>query len=78
MVLIHWPTSILAEPGLENRVQVWKALEEKKADGKARSIGVSNFVARHIQEFLDKGIIPTVNQIEIHPLYQDEECIKLC
>ncbi|TNV76766.1 hypothetical protein FGO68_gene9067 [Halteria grandinella] len=78
LVLIHWPTSIIVEAGLENRLTIWKALQEKQAVGKVKSIGVSNFTAKHIQEFLDKGITPTLNQIEIHPLYQEMETIKLC
>ena len=49
-----------------------------KAEGLVRSIGVSNFYARHLKEFLEKGITPTVNQIEIHPLYIESETIKLC
>ena len=43
LALIHWPTSIIGEPGLENRLATWKALEECKAEGLVRSIGVSNF-----------------------------------
>lgn len=78
LVLIHWPTSIIAEPGLENRLATWKALEEMKSDGWVKTIGVSNFTARHLKEFLDRGIVPTVDQIEIHPLCIEEETIKLC
>ena len=71
LVLIHWPTSILAEPGEANRLATWKALEEMKDQGFARSIGVSNFTPTHLSQFLAKGIIPAVNQIEIHPLFQE-------
>ena len=78
LVLIHWPTSIVAEPGVENRVVTYKALEEMRDLGLARSIGVSNFTPKHINQFLERGIIPSVNQIEIHPLCIEEETIKLC
>jgi diketogulonate reductase-like aldo/keto reductase len=78
LVLIHWPTSIIGEPGLLNRIDTWKALTEMKEEGLVKSIGVSNFYARHLKEFKDKGITPTVNQIEIHPLYIENETIKMC
>jgi diketogulonate reductase-like aldo/keto reductase len=48
LALIHWPTSILAEPGLENRLAVWRAFEEVKTEGRVKSIGVSNFTVRHL------------------------------
>lgn len=78
LVLIHWPTTIVSEPGLDNRLSVWKALSEMQGQGLVKTIGVSNFTVKHLKEFLANGIRPTVNQIETHPLYQDEETIKLC
>lgn len=78
LYLIHWPTTIINEPGEANRLATWKALEEMKAAGFVRSIGVSNFTSKHLKHFLEKGIVPAVNQIEIHPLCQDLETVKLC
>ena len=78
LVLIHWPTSIISEPGEANRLATWKALEEMKAAGFVRSIGVSNFTPKHLKPFLQLAEKPVVNQIEVHPLGIDEETIKLC
>ena len=52
LVLIHWPTSIAGEPGLAGRIDTWKGLVEQKKAGLVRSIGVSNFTARHLEEML--------------------------
>lgn len=79
LVLIHWPTSIAGEAGETGRLETWKALEEFKTEGKVKSIGVSNFYLRHIESFYEKvKEKPVVNQIEIHPLYIEEETIKFC
>ena len=79
LVLIHWPTSILEQPGPENRLNVWKAMEEFKEQGLVKSIGVSNFLVKHLEPFLAKiKHKPVVNEIETHPLFQEEATIKLC
>ncbi|PPK61235.1 aldo/keto reductase [Actinokineospora auranticolor] len=63
LYLIHWPM-----PNNDTYVDTWRALERIKADGKARSIGVSNFSVAHLQRLLDEtGVVPSVNQIELHP-----------
>ena len=49
-----------------------------KAEGLVKSIGVSNFTEKHLQEFADHKIIPAVNQIEIHPLYIDSKAASFC
>lgn len=69
LFLIHWPL-----PTIGDYVQTWKALERIYADGRARSIGVSNFQPHHIRKLhADTDIHPAVNQIELHPyLTQDE------
>src|SRR5690606_11402785 len=52
----------------------WKALEEIAASGRARAIGVSNFLENHLQDVLKQGsVVPAVNQIELHPLFQQKE-----
>jgi 2,5-diketo-D-gluconate reductase A len=70
LFLIHWPL-----PGIDvDFVETWKALEEVYRDGRARSIGVSNFQPTHIRRILQEAdIVPAVNQIEVHPfLTQDD------
>jgi diketogulonate reductase-like aldo/keto reductase len=72
LYLIHWPL-----PGTGRYVDVWKAMARINADGRVRSIGVSNFQAEHLQRLLDEtGIVPAVNQIELHP-YLTQEPLRL-
>jgi 2,5-diketo-D-gluconate reductase A len=69
LYLIHWPA-----PQQDLYVDTWRAFEELQADGRVRSIGVSNFRVEDLQRLLDLGLtVPVVNQIELHPyLTQDE------
>ncbi len=61
LYLIHWPVENL-------RLDTWRAMEQLKKDGKCRSIGVSNYMVRHLQELMDNSeILPAVNQIELSP-----------
>lgn len=63
MFLIHWPV-----PKQDKYVEAWKTLVELQKDGRVKSIGVSNFNQDHIERIIDAtGIIPAVNQIELHP-----------
>jgi 2,5-diketo-D-gluconate reductase A len=63
LYLIHWPA-----PSRGRYVETWKALCELKADGRARSIGVSNFTIQNLEEIIAAtGVIPAVNQVELHP-----------
>jgi 2,5-diketo-D-gluconate reductase A len=65
LYLIHWPT-----PQRDDYVEAWNALEELKHDGLTRSIGVSNFTARHLRRLEEEcRITPTINQIELHPTF---------
>lgn len=69
LYLIHWPA-----PQKGNFVQAWKALIELKKEGRVKSIGVSNFQIEHLKQIIDEtGVIPTVNQIELHPQFQQKE-----
>ena len=52
LVLIHWPTSIAGEAGLAGRLDTWKGIVESKKAGLVRSIGVSNFTAKHLEEMI--------------------------
>jgi 2,5-diketo-D-gluconate reductase A len=65
LFLIHWP-----RPQEGRYVETWTALEKLKADGRARSIGVSNFTIEHLDRLADRtGTVPAVNQIELHPQF---------
>ncbi len=65
LYLIHWP-----RPDLDKYVESWLALEQLKADGKTRSIGVSNFHEPHLERVLAaSATVPAVNQIELHPTF---------
>ena len=68
LYLIHWPC-----PGRGRYVETWRALVRLKEEGRARSIGVSNFTEEHLQRVLDEvGVVPTVNQVELHPNFQQQ------
>jgi 2,5-diketo-D-gluconate reductase A len=65
LYLIHWPV-----PKAGRYVDTWKAFTKIKADGLARSIGVSNFNPAHIERLItETGIAPSVNQVELHPAF---------
>lgn len=65
LFLIHWPLPMLNDG---NIVPTWHALESLYEDGRARAIGVSNFLHHHLQPILAAGgVLPAVNQIESHP-----------
>jgi diketogulonate reductase-like aldo/keto reductase len=69
LYLIHWPMA-----GSETYRDTWRALIKLKQDGRARSIGVSNFMVEHLQRVIDEtGVTPAVNQIELHPRFQQKE-----
>jgi 2,5-diketo-D-gluconate reductase A len=63
LFLIHWPN-----PAMNRYVDAWRGMIELLDQGKARSIGVSNFKPAHLQRLLDEtGVAPHVNQIELNP-----------
>ena len=69
LYLIHWPC-----PRHDRFVDSWKAMIEARDAGKVRSIGVSNFRAQDIDRIVDAtGVVPAINQIELHPLLQQTE-----
>lgn len=69
LYLIHWPM-----PAKGAFVETFKAFAHLREQGRIRSIGVSNFEPEHLRELVDAiGIVPAVNQIELHPLLQQEE-----
>lgn len=70
LFLIHWPLPTLYDGDF---VSTWNALEEFKTDGRARSIGVSNFQIHHLQELARESThTPAVNQIEVHPYFTND------
>jgi 2,5-diketo-D-gluconate reductase A len=72
LYLIHWPA-----PRLGLYRESWKALQQIQADGRATSIGVSNFLVEHLETILaDGGTVPAVNQIELHPALQQREVVE--
>ena len=72
LYLIHWPVA-------GKRLDSWRALERLHEEGRARSIGVSNFLVRHLEELLGKAKqVPAVNQIELTPFLQRRETRALC
>ena len=71
LFLIHWPLPTLYDG---DYVSTWKVMEEFKADGRARSIGVSNFQVAHLERLAAEcDVVPAVNQIELHPYFLNEE-----
>lgn len=69
LYLIHWPA-----PGRELYIDAWKELEKIYADGRAKSIGVSNFMPHHLRRLLAATtVVPAVNQIEVHPTNAQNE-----
>lgn len=72
LYLIHWPV-----PGCY--LDTWRQLEQIYQNKQARAIGVSNFEIPHLEElFQISGIVPAVNQIEYHPLWNQSELLSYC
>lgn len=66
LYLIHWPL-----PMRGRFVETWRTLAQLRAEGLVRAIGVSNFTEAHIRTLIDEcGVVPAVNQVELHPLCQ--------
>ena len=66
LFLVHWPA-----PARGKYVETWKALIELQQQGRIRSIGVSNFLPEHLERIIgETGVTPAVNQIELHPRFQ--------
>ncbi len=75
LFLIHWPKN----NDNELNIETWKALEKIYKEGKAKNIGVSNFLKQHLEIILENSnIIPTVNQIEFHPGLIRKDTIEFC
>jgi diketogulonate reductase-like aldo/keto reductase len=71
LYLIHWPT-----PAKDLYVDTWKAFIRLQQEGRIKSIGVSNFQPAHIQRLINEtGVLPTVNQIELHPDFAQPDVV---
>lgn len=69
LYLIHWPN-----PSVNRFMDAWQAMMELKDDGLIRSIGVCNFTQEHLTRLIDEtGVVPSVNQIELHPYFPQAE-----
>lgn len=76
LYLLHTP-----RPGREARKQAWLGLQDAVAKGLAKSIGVSNWAPRHIEQLITEDgvhIYPVVNQIELHPWNQQRQLVEYC
>ncbi len=71
LFLIHWPLPTKYDGDF---VSTWKAMGELLEDGRLTSVGVSNFEPAHLDRIVDEtGVVPVVNQIEVHPFFTNEE-----
>lgn len=69
LYLIHWPM-----PANDHYVDTWKSFETFHRDGRAKAIGVSNFLVPHLERLLaETEVVPAVNQVELHPVFQQRE-----
>jgi len=74
LYLVHWPV-----PARNTAVAAWRGLVEIVGSNQCDSIGVSNFEIPHLNELItETGVVPAVNQIELHPLHQRRELREFC
>lgn len=80
LYLIHWPANANTYADWEKtNADTWRALEELQAEGKIKSIGVSNFWPEHLEALAKTAkVVPSVNQIEFHPGYWQPEVTAYC
>ena len=72
LYLVHWPVKGCYQ-------ETWQVMEEIHQSGRAKAIGVSNFMIHHLEDILsDSQIVPAVNQIEFHPFLVQPELLKFC
>lgn len=72
LYLVHWPVK-------GKYKETWKALIKLRDEGYVRAIGVSNFQVHHLQDLIDDtGVVPAVNQVELHPLLNQRELRSFC
>lgn len=71
LFIVHWPDK-------KRMIEIVGKLHEIKEKGKIRSVGVSNCTAHHLQDLLDAGLGVSVNQVECHPYFQQNELAEYC
>jgi diketogulonate reductase-like aldo/keto reductase len=72
LYLIHWPVEVV-------RSDSWRALVQLQKDGKARAIGVSNYMVHHLEDLKRRtSVVPQVNQVEQHPFLHQKELLAYC
>lgn len=72
LYLVHWPT-----PARDNYVHAWERLIDLREQGLTRSIGVANFLVPHLERIIaETGVAPVLDQIELHPAYQQREVVE--
>jgi len=72
LYLVHWPKP-------EHTEGTWRAMEEIQRSGKARAIGVSNFLPEHLDQLAETAtVLPSINQVEFHPHLQSPELVAYC
>jgi diketogulonate reductase-like aldo/keto reductase len=80
LYLIHWPANAINyKDWQKTNADTWRAMEELQAEGKIKSLGVSNFWPEHLEAlFQTAKVIPSVNQIEFHPGYWQPQVTEFC
>ncbi|TLP70670.1 aldo/keto reductase [Maribacter sp. ACAM166] len=80
LYLIHWPANAINYTDWKKtNADTWRAMEELQAEGKIKSLGVSNFWPEHLEAlFQTTKVIPSVNQIEFHPGYWQPQVTDFC
>ncbi len=78
--LIHWPVPRGDEETYrEKNIAAWQAFEEMKKQRKVRHIGVCNFLERHLLQLMESGLsCPEINQLELHPGFQQRGLVRFC
>ena len=70
LLLIHWPTA--------HSVEVYEAMLKMRDQGLVKSVGVSNFKEHHLEQVIACGVTPAVNQVELHPIFQQKDLRRYC
>ena len=76
LFLIHWPLPTRYDG---DYVTTWRTMAEFVEDGRARSVGVSNFQPDHLERIVSEtGVVPVLNQVEVHPFFGNEDVRAAC
>ncbi|NAZ83341.1 aldo/keto reductase [Kineococcus sp. R8] len=71
LYLVHWPN-----PSADRYADSWRTLAELLDEGRVRAVGVSNFLPEHLDRLAaESGVVPAVNQVELHPTFQQRELV---